>query len=212
VKHSNGSKALSSALLAMVLSAALSGCISTPETPPEYHQGVYRPATPVLRPGVGAPTYDPHVAPQREPQPKPSRLLPETPETRRQPGIWASDAPEAKIAFDWNVPLPENDEEAAKRIKRCAESMKTASARGLHVYEIKAFDRININWRKCWPHAAIVRCLDGLKQEASASTERDTLQRARDFAQAAMADACSGGAGMWSPGFVQALERTWGAR
>jgi hypothetical protein len=77
-----------------VISIFLAACSSTPDTPSEYHQGVYRPATPALRPGHGAPVVgQPGVTVKALPQPAPGRLLPQTPETQRRPGIWASDIP-----------------------------------------------------------------------------------------------------------------------
>lgn len=74
--------------------AVLVGCASGPPGGQEYHQGAYRPPPPAPhRPGVGL-----HIPGQRvrkpdvQPQPRPTRILPQTPETMRQPGIWAGDA------------------------------------------------------------------------------------------------------------------------
>jgi hypothetical protein len=52
------------------------------------------PPPPALRPGHGLPTYDP-TSPQVKPEPGPTprRVLPQTPDTRRGPGIWASETP-----------------------------------------------------------------------------------------------------------------------
>jgi hypothetical protein len=116
--------------LAVLALSALTYCSSTPDTPSEYHQGAYRaPPPPVLRPGVGAPTYSPHLQPgiQVEPGPKLQRALPQTPETQRQPGIWASDAPEEEgpsvelFKVPWPLPPEAKDSEAAMaRAKECA--------------------------------------------------------------------------------------------
>jgi hypothetical protein len=75
----------------LCLAVILAGCASGP--PEQYHRGTFTPPPPApVRPGVGLPTYDPHVKPlPPQPQPKPKRLLPPT----REPGIWASDAPES---------------------------------------------------------------------------------------------------------------------
>jgi len=203
------------------LHAVLLLCLAACSAPRQYERGAYVPvpAPTPTRPGVGAPTFDPRHKPAMQPQPKPARPLPETPESRRGPGLWGATPPRASgeagptpELFDWNVPLPEDEPEAAAKIKACAEIMKVTSPKALHRHDLEQFDRINIAWRQCWPHAAIVRCLDGLKQETSAMAERETLQRAGDFARKAVADTCSGGTGMWSPGFMDRLNTAWGAR
>jgi hypothetical protein len=204
-------------LLSLIL---VLGCSSS--APSQYERGTLTGPPPAQqRPGVGLPTYDPHVAPRPEPQPKPARLLPQTPETRRTDGIWASASPEAKpaVAFDWNVPLPENDDEAAARIKRCAASMKVGTDRTLNAQDIKNFDKTNINWRTCWPHAAVRLCLEralgneGLKAMTSPrpTAEAERLAHALDFTKTAYEEHCALGA-PWSPGPRDRLDAAWGAR
>lgn len=58
--------------------------------------------------GAGLPEYMPgHPEPVRiEPNPRPNRLLPQTPKTRQGPGIWASDAPDATDPRDDGQPAP----------------------------------------------------------------------------------------------------------
>lgn len=78
---------------ALLLALLLSGC-------GPMLKGPVLPAlpTPALRPGHGLPTYDPkrrEVVPPRSPH---ARVLPETPETRKGPGIWAGDRPKAPPA------------------------------------------------------------------------------------------------------------------
>jgi hypothetical protein len=84
------------AVLILLLSACASGH--------EYHQGAYRPAPPVFVPSQDAPhTFRPGRLSPVQPGPKPTRVLPETPETRREPGIWASGGGDAP---GWNDPAP----------------------------------------------------------------------------------------------------------
>lgn len=71
----------------IALALALAACASPPTT---YERGTLRPLPSRPQPKVG-PTYDPHVAPlPPQPQPPPVRVLPQTPDTRREPGIWAA--------------------------------------------------------------------------------------------------------------------------
>lgn len=93
---------------AAILCLFLAACASP--APTTYSQGAYRPAPPAFNPvtdapiTIGQPGYArPGV--QVEPGPKPTRLLPETPATRREPGIWASDAP-SPSASDDGKPVP----------------------------------------------------------------------------------------------------------
>jgi hypothetical protein len=74
----------------LILCLFLAACASGPER--QLERGtIARPPPAQARPGVGAPTYDPHVRPlPPQPQPKPERLLPPA----REPGIWASNGPE----------------------------------------------------------------------------------------------------------------------
>lgn len=76
--------------LLTLLALAIAACAPSPE----YHRGTLaRPPPAQARPGVGAPTYDPHTKPlPPQPQPKPTRMLPPT----REPGIWASNDPEQR--------------------------------------------------------------------------------------------------------------------
>lgn len=65
----------------------LSACASQPTT---YERGALAPLPTRPAPRVG-PTYDPRVVPlPPQPQPKPTRVLPQDDQTRREPGIWAA--------------------------------------------------------------------------------------------------------------------------
>lgn len=144
--------------------AAMAVDLACSSSPRQYERGTFTPPPPAQqRPGVGLPTFEPHTKTlPPEPQPKPTRLLPETPETRRGPGFWASDAPpqdEPAVAFNWNVPLPEKDGEAAAKIEACAKDMAVASPRVPHKHIVDKLDTIAIVWRECWPHHAVLSCL-----------------------------------------------------
>jgi hypothetical protein len=83
---------------AILLCVAAIGCGHT--SGGAYNQGVpVTPRAPVFSPAQDAPHTIgmPGTQPRRvsvEPNPKPTRVLPQTPETMRQPGIWASETPE----------------------------------------------------------------------------------------------------------------------
>lgn len=81
--------------VAVAILAVMFSC-ATPPPPSTYEKGVLRPFAARPQPKVG-PTYDPHVDPAPpQPQPVPRRHLPQTPETRKEPGIWAGDEPKDK--------------------------------------------------------------------------------------------------------------------
>lgn len=77
----------------------LAACTTT-STPTTYADG---PMMPAPRAPAFDPTFDspnPFERPERpalQPNPKPTRVLPETPETRREPGLWNSTAPKASL-------------------------------------------------------------------------------------------------------------------
>lgn len=91
------------------VAALLAACATS--RPTEYHQGAFVPPPPApVRPGVGAPVVGQPGQPSPvQPGPRPTRVLPETPETRREPGIWAGDPPRAPLSpvpLILGVPLP----------------------------------------------------------------------------------------------------------
>lgn len=103
--------------LAVVALSAAFAC-ATPPAPTTYNQSALRPPpTPRFSPVEDAPhTFKPgRPRPSVEPGPKPTRVLPETPETRRGPGIWAGDEPKAGPQLlpvvGVVLPVPDVDEE-----------------------------------------------------------------------------------------------------
>jgi hypothetical protein len=92
----------------IVLALALAACATGPERS-EFHQGAMRPPPPpAFSPTtdaphtVGQPGHVPGVRVAPQPQPKPKRLLPPT----REPGIWATNAPDAPSLSDDGKPAP----------------------------------------------------------------------------------------------------------
>lgn len=120
---------------AIILCLFLAACASP--APTTYSQGAYRPAPPAFNPVTDAPItigQPGYVRPgvQAEPGPKPTRVLPETPQTRREPGIWASDTG-APSGEEWQrvlniyLPMPESITSAAEAwpVARCARHINT---------------------------------------------------------------------------------------
>lgn len=95
------------------------------------------PPSPVFNPAQDAPHtigQPGHLRPQPkvEPGPRPTRVLPQTPETMRQPGVWGttaprgSDAPMVKVE-DVSIPLPPDiDKPALERAKACGAAVQEA--------------------------------------------------------------------------------------
>jgi hypothetical protein len=93
------------------------GCASG--APTTYSKGTLRPPPPApTRPGVGLPAYEPGVRPMPpQPNPAPRRVLPQTPETRKEPGLWASEAPEATpSAGIYDKPWPVHERKPHHRV------------------------------------------------------------------------------------------------
>lgn len=95
----------------LVLSVVLLAC-SGPQRAEstEYRRGTYAPVRPApARPGVGAPVVGQpgYVGPiEGIPRSPYGRVLPQTPETRREPGIWAADNPPSVKWTFMGTPLP----------------------------------------------------------------------------------------------------------
>lgn len=198
------------------------GCASS--APTTYNQASFSgvparpppPRAPSFSPAEDAPhTFRPgEQRPSVEPGPRPTRVLPETQRTMREPGIWSSSGPQGDgkpPPINWNVPLPEDDDEAAERIAWCAKAMKSGSAKALYSQRVEQFDRTNIAWRWCWPHLAIAHCLNESLMASKSATEKTILARAIDSVHVAVDEKCSGGA-MWSPGLTNAVGEAWERR
>ena len=151
----------------LCLAVILAGCASGPPERSEYHRGTFTPPPPApVRPGVGLPTYDPHVKPlPPQPQPKPGRLLPETPRTRREPGIWASDAPPTATVLVLGLPVPLTDDESradprSAHLRRCAAELVTLTAQ-MPGYRVEDLDAVlGARSRRCLAARAMVACMD----------------------------------------------------
>jgi hypothetical protein len=112
----------------LLLLLFLTGCASS--APGTFKRGAYvsPPPAPAARPGVGAPSVGQPGRPHALPRSPHVRVLPETPETMREPGLWAGDEPKAiagpKVAILLNlvIELPKKADEA-KAIKQCVALM-----------------------------------------------------------------------------------------
>jgi hypothetical protein len=86
--------------LAVALMCCAFAC-AAPETPRTLRRGATAPAPAPVRPGVGAPVVGQpgYVGPLEELSKSPhGRVLPETPRTRREPGIWATASEDLRVA------------------------------------------------------------------------------------------------------------------
>lgn len=109
-----------------------------PSAPSQYEQGAYRPPVraPVFNPATGAPHtvgQPGHLDPNAYPRSPYTRVLPETPETRREPGIWAANPPRTSVkppkwedrepvVLGIELPEPDDSSEAFRMQNRiCAE-------------------------------------------------------------------------------------------
>jgi hypothetical protein len=151
-----------------VLAMAWAFACATPPTPTRYERGTFTPPPPApVRPGVGLPRYDPHVAPlPPQPQPKPKRYLPPS----REPGLWGAEEPRAALGpprleiEGIVIPLPHVDDAAEmERAIACAQAVPIAwgpleAAAVLRERMDMKTCRIYLGWRHCmkapfWPDA-----------------------------------------------------------
>ena len=191
------------ALIAVVALSAFTWCTTTPEAPPEYRQGVYRPTPPALRPGHGAPLVgQPGVTVAPLPQPQPGRLLPQTPETRKQPGVWAADVPDdapATPILD-GVAIPYPPEALAER-----EAYPTWNCAKMMTVGVKPYDPKNerLKWpeqqRRCLVARMYQNCVEAVLTHyghlASAGSLRDPglkrkLETTKEVSDRFAADEC----------------------
>lgn len=86
-------------LLALLPLYLLLSCATSPEGPATYERGTFvRPPPAPARAGVGAPMVGQPGAQSREyPRSPYTRVLPQTPETRKGPGLWSAESPRASI-------------------------------------------------------------------------------------------------------------------
>lgn len=80
----------------------LSACATSPSAPSELQRGTYVSPAPPPRPGVGAPVVgqpEP-FEPRNYPKSPYTRVLPQDENTRRGPGLWSVEAPQASSSRD----------------------------------------------------------------------------------------------------------------
>ena len=186
-------------LLFLVL--LLAGCSSGPSV---YRQGIpIAPGAPAFNPATDSPvtTGQPgYVGPAEQiPRTPHGRVLPQTPTTRREPGLWAGDAPQASmpwvdrepIILGTVLPEPNDDLLVRTQIRRCAYLADALFDVRMHPHDRIAEGR---DMRAClaahaWRHCAVsdLADLDRARTKGvislrmiEAALRRD-LQRAEDF-------------------------------
>jgi hypothetical protein len=175
-------------------------CASAPTT---LQRGTLtRPPPARPRPGVGAPVHDPRAPhPSVEPGPRPTRVLPQTPEARREPGIWASTDPDIRLVPSVEgvilpSPYPPTDEDAPF-VQRCANVLNDVFA---HRAVQEAYSNLLIDERLCAIATTYTLCVDAyrdLARHLSRAAEVEQLDRlsvaGSEFRKSLCADARSTG-------------------
>lgn len=122
-----------------------------------------------------------------EPNPKPSRALPESPETRRGPGIWASKEPETDPTISvLGVPLwaPDADTDVMGVYHRCAAMANTATS----VKSIPAAERL----RMCLAPLLIYHCVMVLEDKRPEWAQAKAMEKARKHMSNMASGPCGG--------------------
>lgn len=171
----------------------LAGCASSPPRSRNLHDGpLVRAAPAFVAPGytpagAGLPEYLPTAeAPTVERSPH-RRILPETPDTRREPGLWAGDEPRAAKREDPNtrpmvirgIPLPSPRNASTPAVRTCGHL--TDSALGKFQTLVT---RLEKNELHCEVAREFLRCIrrEGLKQKTAAvQGKADASERLRDY-------------------------------
>lgn len=177
--------------LALLLALACAGPERIPST---YAQGApMPPRPPPFNPAQDAPHtvgQPGHLAPPVRPQPNPvpGRVLPQTPETRREPGIWASDgAPKPKVHFvpylPQSVPLVPDAE-----LARCARDV----VRQVGQEEARQALKLTEPERHCARVLVVVSCLQRWRDLAYKDTSREWVMISMAL-HGLVQPACSGG-------------------
>lgn len=148
--------------------------------------------------GAGLPEYWGQPAPPVERSPH-ARVLPETPETRREPGIWAGDAPKARPRImDLLVPAPEDihgDGLPIEAQQMCADVVTEDLGK-----VSKAVARLSPLQRACLAAHAHYRCLQWLDHSLKKQPRNDLTARMAD----ALLTAAAASAG-WADTLCKAL-------
>lgn len=169
---------------------ALASCAAPQHTSSEYQRGTYAPVRPApARPGVGAPVVGQpgYVGPlEGLPRSPHGRVLPETPETRREPGIWSAEPPDATLTLERDrvpailgvsIPLPSTNSDVDFLLARgCADTMSIAAKKIL-----KSFDAIpelksvfNLPVKRCAAARLYRECVGDLTPDSSMYKFLDT--------------------------------------
>lgn len=157
----------------LCLAVVISACATDGAAPTIYGQGIpVAPRPPAFSPTLDAPitTGQPgYIGPAENlPRSPYGRMLPQTPETRKEAGIWAAnspkDAPAVHLDDDLSIPLPENaSPEAISHAKRCGAAVYKVFTGDKELEQIllRALDEprkcmLALSWRYCmksslWP-------------------------------------------------------------
>lgn len=191
----------------------------------EYRQGipVARPA-PAFNPAWDAPhtTGQPgHVGPSTEAAPSPhKRVLPETPETRREAGLWAGDNTQASASplapvFVDGILLPYPPDAATLQdvylIRMCA-SMMPHAMRGAGIYPVST--HLSPKERECIVAAYFRDCVnyvyDALKR--SMPNTLDSMRKQLEFANGFHGVKCTPESRTPEVDAINVMRRTWDIR
>lgn len=153
----------------------LAACSSTPNT---LERGSYRPppAAPAFSPTLDAPHTTGQPGPRARDVPRSpyTRVLPQTPETRRQDGIWASDVPmdlpDLPMIDETEIPFPAEAETDGEKFltRECAMMMNGSTG---------IWDPIDkrLTWRgkerRCLAALLFAACVDAVVQARDARRE-----------------------------------------
>lgn len=187
-------------LSTLLLAVFLAACANPPPRGSTLEQGAPMPVRPpAFNPTTDAPhtVGQPGYVPQALPRSPHSRVLPETPVTRRAPGIWAGDGPRvvtmtppAILGVALPLPEPEDGSIIADIEVECARTMGDALSRSTSAYR-----RLNIVQTQCLAARLFFACADlfmdaeneakyhGIDFDAARYEDRDaTRHRAKLFA------------------------------
>lgn len=170
---------LSSILLFVV------ACSSGPPT--TYSKGTYRPAptrAPAFSPTEDAPhTFQPGRPLPAQPGPRPSRVLPQTPETRKEPGIWASGQPDPEQIeprlFGVLMPVPPSATDYDKKaVYKCVFAMSDFAIRatgGTAEALVARLATYTERERGCVAATLYATCLKSIKDHYNSEFERGAV-------------------------------------
>jgi len=190
----------------LLLLLLLASCASPPSTARRstLRDGVeVAPAAEFVPPGytpkgAGLPEYIPGAPEPTGPRSPYRRVLPQTPETRKQAGVWSAEEPRASTGPNIatiariGIPAPE-DEEATPVLKWCSDKANAALDGAIRVQ--RGLDQLTPVQRSCAVATILYECAFTVRhkhEQSRASNEgnRRAAKKAEEFAHALLAAAC----------------------